>query len=377
MPEPPRRRRKWIVAGLSALLALVVVKLVGLPGAAPHRAAAPTEGGGTASTGVVDEALVRDQWGQMKGYRYDPLALLMREPDTKQRWKLPEYPGGVFLQVTNDRGFREDQPTPQEFGGARVVVSGDSHTDGMVENPRSFANVAEAELTRALGEPVDVINAGVGSTSPRCYLGMLRKCLELGPDVFVAVLFTGNDFVDDLALAYRLGTRRKVACPQLPKELLEQVGKEFGGFFQGLHQAYRFRSCPEEADIALTVVLESVFAMDELCRREGIDFLLVLLPSKTDVEDDDREAFLAACRRLGLEESDAALDLQLGRKVLEAARERGIECLDPTDAMRASQVPLYWKGDHHLAIAGHALLGSLLSERLRELIARRHPAGAR
>ena len=367
---------KWLAAGISAALALVVGWSVRRSFV---RSAGPRRDVGAESTSFprpVDEAFVRDHWHDLPEFEYHPLALLVRAPNVKSRWKWEEHPRRAFYVETNAQGFREDEPTPRRFDGPRVVVSGDSHTDGAVQNRASFANVAERRLGRALRRPVDVVNAGVGFTSPYCYLGMLRKCLELEPDVFVAVLFAGNDFLDDLALAYRRGARSG-PCQASPRLPFEAALEECGGVFQGLHQASRFKGCPAEGELALEVVLESVFAMEELCRSEGIAFLLVLLPTKTDVEDDDREACRAACELLELEEADLAVNLRLGRRALEAARARGIECLDPTEALRAADVPTYWKRDHHLGLAGHEQLGALLVERLRALLERRATDGQR
>lgn len=323
----------------------------------------------------MDEALARQFWREQKGFLFDPVAYLVKAPNLRATWDWPEYPSGEFVVVTNERGFREDQPTPQEFPGPRILVSGDSHTDGTVENRSSFANLAEERLREELHQEVDVINAGVGSTSPSCYLGMLKKCLELRPDVFVAVLHAGNDFQDEIGLAHLLGRRQ---APSNPPEYLARakaVAEGFLGFYQCLNQAYRFRTFPGEAEAATALVIEQVLAIEELCRQQNITFLLVLLPTKLDVEDDDRETWLKAYRELGLDERDAPLGLELGRRVLAAAREHGIECLDPTDAMRAASAPLYWRKDYHLGLEGHALLGTLLAERLEAILARRAAGG--
>ena len=56
------------------------------------------------------------------------------------------------------------------------MVLGDSHTEGVVHNEESFASVLEGLLQDTPGwEESEVLNAGVGTTGPRGYLGQLRR----------------------------------------------------------------------------------------------------------------------------------------------------------------------------------------------------------
>ena len=112
----------------------------------------------------------------------------------------------VSRYVSNAEYFLvEAEPTEVAKRGLRILVAGDSHTQGAVGVAETFPNLLEACLRAAGRADCEVLNAGVAFTGPRCYLERLRHYLFLEPDVFVAALFTGNDFWDDLRLAYAKG----------------------------------------------------------------------------------------------------------------------------------------------------------------------------
>ena len=321
---------------------------------------------------VLDEAAARRHFSieGRPALRYDPLAYLVPAPDHSVNFRWEEHPDGRFVKRSNNLGFFEDEPTAIEKHGLRVLVAGDSHTSGLVNNAESFCNVAERELQRSLGRPdVEVLNAGVGYTSPTCYLGMLEKHLALDPDVFVAALFTGNDFCDEVFIGYE---SKRWPRPEPGAEYYARAAvahERFRGpFWQGLNQAYRWKAFPAEPELALDSALTAYRAMKSLCDQRGIAFLAVLLPTKMDVDEDDRENLRAALDSLGLDERDLTSNLAAGRRFLEGARAAGIACLDPTEEMARSPEILYWKKDYHIAVRGHALLGGLLVRALEELL---------
>jgi hypothetical protein len=220
-------------------------------------------------------------------------------------------------------------------------------------------------------EDVEVLNAGVGYTSPTCYLGMLKKRLDLQPDVFVTVVFAGNDFLDETNLGYQAGLWPSPETPPDYYERAKAVQQHASGpFWQGLNQAYRWKHLPGEEERPLALAHENFAEIERLCAEHGIALLCVLLPTKMDVDEDDRETWLSAAAELGLDERDVGLDLAIGRRLLDTLRSEGVACLDPTDEMLRSREMLYWKADYHLAVVGHALLGRLLARELVHLVLR-------
>jgi hypothetical protein len=189
--------------------------------------------------------------------------------------------------------------------------------------------------------------------------------------VFVAVLFAGNDFWDDLAVRYWLdGWSAPHGDDGYVARLAAAAERWPGPVSQGLNQAYRWKHFAGEAERALEAVLGSYLAMRDLCAARGIAFLAVALPAKIDVDEDDRETIEAARTALGLGPEDVAVNRELGRRFVEAVRAAGIRCLDPFEVMTESKAKLYWQRDHHLSQAGHALVADLLARELEELLPR-------
>ena len=371
-----KRRKRLLAAGAGAL-AVTLLSWGVITYLARGGPPAPTPASPFQFRPVLDEAQTRKLFtiADRADLRYDPVAYITQVPNTSSRWKWAEHPNGFFVRNVNNLAFNEVSPTAVEKRGLRILVAGDSHTGGLENAEETFSNVAERALMRILGRPdVEVLNAGVGYTSPTCYLGMLHKHLALRPDAFVAVLFTGNDFLEETVIAYSSGS---VPAPLTPDDYYERAKDvqhtHAGPFSQGLNQAYRWSSFPQEIELCTRMALEAFRAMKGVCDALGIPFLGVLLPTKMDVDEDDRPNWLEATHLLGLSEDDVRLDLRTGQRLFEALRAEGIECLDPTEEMVRSTEVLYWKLDYHIGVNGCTLLGERLATRLAELL--RAPAG--
>lgn len=302
---------------------------------------------------------------------FDPLAYVVNRSDLELEIDWPEHPRGRLVLRTNDRGLRESDSVPTQKTAARILVAGDSHTYGLVWNEETFANRLESELRRDEGrEALEVWNAGVPFTGPCCYLGMLRRHLSLDLDAFVAVLFVGNDFFDDLNVRYWLDGWTTPRGSDGYRERIGAASERWPGpVGQGFNQAYRWKHFPWERERALDAVVASYAAMRDVCAAEGIAFLAVLLPTKMQVEpEDDRETQGALLAALDLAPEDLAPDAALADRFVERMRTEGIRCLDPRSAMRAAPHPLYWRFDYHLGLTGHELVAELLVHEIRSLL---------
>ncbi len=299
----------------------------------------------------------------------DPVSGLALRPNDEWSLAWKEHPDARIARRTNNRGFSEDAPTPVDFDGERVLVLGDSHTEGVVRNDESFANVLERLLAQEPGAPaVDVLNAGVGYTGPRLYLGMLRKHLDLEPDLVVATLFTGNDFWNDLWASY---LSRSESAPAPGAEYFERLtaAQELwsAACWQGVNQIVRFRRFPEEREASLRAVVASFEAMQALCDERGARFLAVVLPTKFDTDSDLNPPRVSRLMRtLELEPEDLAANARLGDDFVRAMAASGIDCLDTTPVLRADEQPCYWRRDHHLNVHGHARVAEAIASHLRD-----------
>ena len=366
-----------VLAGVFVVPQLAGALRDGKTGDAPLRYVDPASIQGT----IMDEAAAREFFkpciGGPSRFQYDPVAWVVLKPNSVGKpieW--PEHPSGHIKQDTNNMGFREDEPTTVEKHGYRILVTGDSHTDGAVCNSESYANVLEALLDRALDPsgataPVEVINAGVGGTGPHNYLAMVQKYLDLQPDVVIAGLYVGNDFMNAL-MQSDFFTKRKTrgrdadyrakynaaveAYPDLPQ--------------QGYNQPYLFKYCEGDAELALDKTVEVFEGIARVCADHHMRFVALVIPCKADVDgDDDKARIEGMMKLLELSPEDFAVNRWLAEHFVERLRDKGIDVLDPTQAMIDEPTPLYWRKDHHLSTAGHAFVARLLFQHLREAVA--------
>jgi len=114
-----------------------------------------------------------------------------------------------FRVVTNSLGFREPRlPAPKPPGTVRVVVVGDSFTQGFgVAESESYPRLLEKLLhSDDPARHYEVVNLGVPGTNPRDYEGNLREVgLDYDPDI-VLVAVGAND-VHDVRIQPRSGTQ--------------------------------------------------------------------------------------------------------------------------------------------------------------------------
>jgi hypothetical protein len=323
---------------------------------------------------VLDETAAKALFrGVREGKRqmYDPLAYAVLKPDVTETWPWPEHPDGKITSRTNNLGFREDAPTQVEKHGLRILVCGDSHTDGMVNNAESFANVLEELLdvswTTVPDHPrVEVLNAGVGNTGPHNYVGTLKRNLHLQPDLVIVALYTGNDFLNALALS-DFFTKRPESKPAgrvgeaYQRQMLEAYKTLGAVVVDRFNQALKFSRFPEDGELALSVAVGCFEELAAICRERGIGLLAVILPTKPDADlADDRDTFEQTLATCGLTAEQYGINARLGARFAEALRARGIAVLDATAAFQADPTPHYWRKDWHLNVAGHALLARLL-----------------
>jgi len=303
---------------------------------------------------------------------YDPIGGSLLVPNRRVKpvpW--PEHPKGEIAFDTNNRGFREDEDTEFVKTGYRILVTGDSHTDGAVRNQESFANVLEARFAAIPDGPtVEVLNAGVGGNGPFMYLRTLYRHGELDPDLFISTLFTGNDFWDSIFVSdFFTGRVPKKAETTYSNAIYDAAEEWPVRIAQGFNQAFRFRHMPEEVELALTATLAFHVEMARLCEKHGVRFLTVILPTKSDVElEDDRESYRKILDALQLTDDDYNVTARLSRAFAVGLAEHGIRYIDTTAALIAADGPFYWRKDHHLNVEGHRFVADLIFDALRDEI---------
>jgi len=297
-------------------------------------------------------------------YQQDPVVGHVHKAYATRVYDWPEHANGKIFLKTNNFGFREDGDTKinKEKGVARIIITGDSHTDGVVNNNESFSNLLEVELN-AKNQPArfEVINGGVGYYSFDQYLLFLKKFLFLHPEMYIVSVYIGNDFLDTARILEAAGDFN--VRPQAYLKSLKDCACD-GLMDQSMNQIYYFKNFPQMMPKTVRRCREIILKISQLCKLRKIDLLVLFIPTKADVEwqkDAERLGKIKEC--LGLEESDLRINQDLKEELIKGLSKDGVAYLDFTEEMKNQQNELYWKKDYHLSDKGHKLIADKLYEK--------------
>lgn len=292
-------------------------------------------------------------------YVADDLAGHVHRPYAKREYAWGEHEKGKVIFRTNNLGFREDDDTEvaEAERAVRVLVTGDSHTDGVVYNEESFPNLLEGKLNSTPGAAkFEVINGGAGYYTFQNYAGFLRKYLYLKPDYFIVTVYTGNDFMEAVAAAAKRGQLAPQGTPLLDRLKLRMAPAPVVS--QGLNQIIYFRAAPQMKEAALEIAQRQLKEISDICLQHRIRLSVILLPAKWDVEN--RTYFQEEKKRFGLTDAEANLNQDLKASLIVWLERQGVRYVDVTDYMRARKEVFFWEKDHHLNVTGHKLVADAL-----------------
>jgi lysophospholipase L1-like esterase len=302
-------------------------------------------------------------------YILDPIVGHIHKSNAKRYYVWPEHKDGHIILKTNNFGFRRDTDTlTDKHDKIRILVTGDSQVDGVINNSESCCSILENLLNKAVHcRHYEVINSGVGYYCPHNYLGVIKKYLYLAPDIFIVTLYGGNDFIETCAL---MGCQRSNDHEYYAK--LKKV-RSFnpGGLGQGLNQLYYFKFYPKSLEISLKAVMDDFHSINEICDSHNIILIVLLLPSKIDIEWPTDDLRLNKCKEL-LNLTDAAL--QINTKLLDALSVRldnnKINYLNLYDYLKGKDRKLFWNEDYHLNDYGHQIVAETLFAKYKEIFFR-------
>ena len=316
-------------------------------------------------------------------FAFDPEVGLVHRPNVRFEVPWPEAVSGVVVYQTNNLGLREDRLTSERTDAThRVIVFGDSHTDGVVNNKDSSPHVAESLLRSHLS--VEVLNAGIGLSCIKQHAKLLQRLLFLHPDIAVFTIFVGNDYADilntgsapslyDRWLKHSIilrGLRRLDFSDRMRAERVNRYA-----MWQSIGQAYYFRQHPDSLQRASRLHEEVLASIVATCRKNNIQPLILILPTKYLVEYESARNDFEAIERLLQLSPDKKLDdiirLDL-RSILTRHRIPFID-LSPSFVSSGDSTAgrhLFWQADHHLSEHGHAVAGAVLADSLRSMLGR-------
>jgi hypothetical protein len=248
----------------------------------------------------------------------------------------------------------------------RVLLLGDSHMMGVVDNADNASDVLERALRERSGEPdAAVYNGACANYSLYQYVLRARTLVDtLRPDTIVAVIFLGNDLLEledverphlDDALAPR--PARSDAPPPLAMERWDALGQPSQFlFWQGLNQAAYLRDSPRRFRPVLAKARRSLELLAQLAKQREAALTVALLPSydlvfpeRAAAQSDEVRALLAGNPNANVRSA-----------LLAALAELGIPYLDLVESFRADGRDALYALDYHVYVEGHRLLAEAL-----------------
>ena len=254
-------------------------------------------------------------------------------------------------------------------GPPRLLLVGDSHLMGVVDNADNAADVLERSLRARAGlERAAVLNASCGYYS--LYQDVLRARTlldELAPRLLVIAVFLGNDFLEleDVGRPHLDDDGRERPTDAAPPPETTSARRRHLGlagddllFWQGLNQACYFELRPERFEPVLAKAKRCIELCEDLARGRELQVVFALVPSYDLVFPDraaEKNEQVAKVVRAGWngrvrDRFRALLD------------ERGITVVDLVEGFRRDGRDELYASDYHIGVEGHRQLAEALFE---------------
>lgn len=300
--------------------------------------------------------------------KFDPQCYTWAVSHQDRSFRFEEYPGAEIEVKTNDMGFRKSVDVLTEAPDLRVLVTGDSHTAGVVPNHEQFPNVLERQLSDLAPElTIECLNGGKGAFDFYHYVGVLEKFLHLEPDVFVVAVYGGNDFkggVQCFRFFNELGPQR--STDKAKRKLKSQLPKLNRGFAsQDMLQVIHFWLHPEAIEVADAIARQALTTIQRICDENDIEFMLVYIPPCREVSPDTLRPWTdMVTKALEFTPEDLEVTGGLAQRMMGLATERQIDLLDMGPIFAEQEELCYWRSDLHINTLGHRLIAEGLRDRL-------------
>ena len=298
-------------------------------------------------------------------YQADSLTGHFHKPHVVRDFLWEEHPSGKIVMRTNNAGLRNDTETKTEKPDNlfRILITGDSHVDGVVYNNESIARQLANGLNKTDStRKYEVLNAGNGYFGPQNYLGVYNKFKSYKPDVFVVIIYTGNDFLDAVRIEAENG---RLFVPDRPIDYYDnlwEIDNMYTGFSgQYLNQLKFFETFPNYTDTALIITKQSLLKIRKQCNKNNTYLLVALLPAKIDTEPQTDETRINEVFKIM--NFDASL-LQKNRNMvislIEWLQKNDFNYIDLQETFKKSDKELFWKTDYHINTDGHKAIADTI-----------------
>ncbi len=298
-------------------------------------------------------------------FEYDPFTYYRYKGGIDLRVEFPEHEHGFFVKHTSSEGYGERFASLPAKRDRFVVVTGDSHTDGLCDNEETFANRLESALqARHPGLAIEVLNTGVTGYSFYNYLGVLEKLLPEKPDAFVVAFYGGNDFLDVLKPWHYFHHTAPPPRRADYRQRLERASQVSGAAVANAYnQLVYFQSHPDQIEFALAGAAQACGEIQRLCKEHKLALTFVYIPPGFDIDGVLKPAFAKARDVLGLSNADLQEFHRLADKLIAVLHARGAEVLDLREKFPGDIDEFYWN-DLHINVKGQQLVADLLLPRI-------------
>ncbi len=305
----------------------------------------------------------------------------------------------------------------------RIVVVGDSHTEGVSEKQDTYSSQLRDRLTQRDGVPIEVINAGVARYSPyQCYLRLKHDLVKFSPDLVIVALYVGNDLLDMLRIddrpsmtlrgqhiverspqflvfndvplrpwlsrsflyrAYRHRIKYSIDRIRVVHGIVGSVGGDLwdtwhvltpffkvmnrGIISQSLMQTLIFAKYPRARTDAFQLVDHVIGLHLDLAAEHRYELEFLLIPSRIQIEANlEQQKIVEAFQVSGLTVRDMQMDDMLYDDLYQLLRSKGVYVTDPRDQLReasSASTPMYWT-DYHINANGAAVVADALCDHL-------------
>jgi len=303
-------------------------------------------------------------------YQADSITGHFHKPHVIREFEWTEHPLGKIEMKTNNVGLRSDTDTgkKKDKNQFQVLITGDSHVDGVVNNNESIAYFLENGLNKLYPAiKHEALNAGNGYFGPQNYLGVYNKFLNYHPDVFVVIIYTGNDFLDAIRIEAENGRLNVPKRPNGYYDKLWEIDELYSGFTgQYLNQLKFFETFPNYLDTALLITQQNLLQIKKLCKKNQSSLLVVLLPTKIDTEPQTDESRIdEVFEIMNFNESHFQKNRKMVISLTIWLEENDITYIDLQETFKKSDKELFWKTDYHINVAGHkAIADKILNSRI-------------
>lgn len=292
-----------------------------------------------------------------KNYPKDTLGLHVIKPGLIQKWSFSEHNYDSIRKFYNTAGFQRKSITQEKSDtpAYRILITGDSHTDGVVSTSENFCSLLEDSIKKT-GSNVEVLNAGLGLYSFKDYVNVLKRNLKFKPSAFIVVYYAGNDFIENLMYDYHwYNPVRSV------KIFLTRIGWRYRYPLmhnsQGPCQALYFLKNKGDMETSLRLSKTYLEEINSICNANHIAFKLLALPSFFSFNENLHAKTDSA---YGFAKKDLLSERWFANKLQTFCAEKNISFYDLNNEMGKNAAKYYYQYDQHINAEGNKTVASFL-----------------